>query len=145
MSGYHAHVARKAQPAPCRHLSEDALLVHIRAVHAQSHSSYGRPRILQQLRQAGVPVGKQRLTRLMREHGIVAKGRKRFRVTTDSNHDLPIADNLLDRQFTVAKPDQVWVGDITYIATSSKIRIFPITVVTNRLGYTSIRRKLQNQ
>ena len=117
VSGYHAHVARKAEPTPCLHLSEDALLVHIRAVHAQSHGSYGRPRILQQLRQAGVPVGKQRLTRLMREHGIAAKGRKRFRVTTDSKHDLPIADNLLDRQFTVAKPDQVWVGDITYIAT----------------------------
>lgn len=91
--------------------------VHIRAIHAQSRSSYGRPRILQQLRQAGVPVGKQRLARLIREHEIAAKQRKRFGVTTDSNHNLPIADNLLDRQFTVAQPDQVWVGDITYIAT----------------------------
>ena len=62
-------------------------------------------------------VGTQRLQRLMRRHGIRAKGKKRFKVTTDSNHDLPIAPNLLDRQLTVAKPDTVWVGDITYIAT----------------------------
>jgi putative transposase len=117
VSGYHAHVARSANTAPRQHLSEEALLVHVKAVHAQSRSSYGRPRILQELRQAGVPVGKQRLARLMRRHGIAARGRKRFRVTTDSNHDLPIAPNLLDRKFSVGAPDKVWVGDITYIPT----------------------------
>lgn len=53
----------------------------------------------------------------MRQHGIRARGKKRFRVTTDSRHDLPIAPNLLNRQFTVAAPDKVWVGDITYIPT----------------------------
>jgi putative transposase len=53
----------------------------------------------------------------MKLHGIRAKGSRRFKVTTDSNHDLPIAPNLLDRQFTVAQPDKVWAGDITYIAT----------------------------
>ena len=59
----------------------------------------------------------QRLQTLMRQHGIRAKSKKRFKVTTDSNHDLLIAPNRLDRQFTVAKPDRVWVGDITSIAT----------------------------
>lgn len=53
----------------------------------------------------------------MHTHGIRAKGKKRFKVTTDSNHDLPIAPNLLNRQFNVTQPDRVWVGDITYIAT----------------------------
>ena len=90
VSGYHAHMAASASTAPRRHLSEEALLVHVKAVHTQSRSSYGRPRILHELRQAGVPVGKLRLARLMRRHGITAKGRKRFRATTDSNHDLPI-------------------------------------------------------
>ena len=53
----------------------------------------------------------------MQLHGIRAKGKRRFKVTTDSNHGLPVAPNLLNRQFDVAKPDKVWVGDITYIAT----------------------------
>lgn len=117
VSGYHAHLARKASTAPRRHLSDDALLVHIKAVHAQTRGSYGRPRILRELHHDGVRVGKQRLQQLMRKHGIRAKGKKRFRVTTDSNHDLPIAPNLLNRQFTVEAPDKVWVGDITYIST----------------------------
>ena len=52
----------------------------------------------------------------MQLHGIRAKGRRRFKLTTDSNHDLPIAPNLLERQFTVDAPDKVWAGDITYIA-----------------------------
>ncbi len=53
----------------------------------------------------------------MQRHGVRAKSKRRFKVTTDSNHPRPIAANLLDRQFTVAAPDRVWVGDITYIAT----------------------------
>ena len=66
----------------------------------------------------GIRVGKQRVQRLMQQHGIRARGKRRFRVTTtDSRHDLPIAPNLLNRNFTVAAPNQAWAGDITYIAT----------------------------
>ena len=65
----------------------------------------------------GVRVGKPRPQMLIRQHGIRAKGKKRFKVTTDSSHDLPIAPNVLDRQFTVAEPDRVWGGDITYVPT----------------------------
>ena len=65
----------------------------------------------------GVPVGKQRVQKLVQLHGIRAKGKRRFKVTTDSNHELPISPNLLNREFAVAEPDRVWVGDITYIAT----------------------------
>ena len=117
VSGYHAHVARQASIAPRRFLSDEALLVHIKAVHRQSRGSYGWPRIWRELRNDGMRVGKQRLQTLMQIHGIRAKGKKRFKVTTDSNHDLPIAPNLLNRQFTVAARDKVWVGDITYIPT----------------------------
>ena len=115
VSGYHAHVARQASIAPRRFLSDEALLVHIKAVHRQSRGSYLWPATYlgRELHNDGVRVGKQRLQRLMRKHGIRARGKKRFRVTTDSNHDLPIAPNLLDRQFTVAAPDTVWVGDIS--------------------------------
>ena len=117
VSGYHGHVARQASQAPCRHLSDEAVLVHVKTIHAQTRCAYGRPRILRELRKDGVRVGKQRLQRLMHRHGIRGKGKKRFKVTTHSNHDLPIAPNLLNRQFTVARPDAVWVGDITCIAT----------------------------
>ena len=75
------------------------------------------PRIWKELLARGIRVGKQRVQKLMQLHGIRAKGKRRFKVTTDSKHDLPIAPNLLDRQFSVAEPDKVWTGDITYIHT----------------------------
>ena len=117
VSGYHAHVARQVSQAPRRHLSDQTLLVHVKAIHAQTRRAYGRPRIWRELRNEGVRVGKQRLQRVMHQHAIRAKASKRFKVTTDSDHDLPIAPNLLNRQFSVAEPDRVWVGDITYIPT----------------------------
>ena len=118
VSGYHQHLARRREIARRRHLSDEALLVHIRAVYAENRGAYGWPRIWRQLRAQGIRVGKQRVQRLMQQHGIRARGKRRFRVTTtDSRHDLPIAPNLLNRNFTVAAPNQAWAGDITYIAT----------------------------
>jgi len=117
VAGYHEHFVRKASAAQRRHLSDDALLVHIKAIHAETRAGYGWPRTWKELLARGIRVGKERVQKLMKLHGIRAKGRRRFKVTTDSNHDLPIAPNLLDRQFTVAQPDEVWAGDITYIAT----------------------------
>jgi putative transposase len=93
--------------------------VHIRAAYAENQGAYGWPRIWRQLRAQGVRVGKRRVQRLMQQHSIRARGKRRFRVmTTDSRHSLPIAPNLLDRKFTVAVPNQVWVGDFTYIPTA---------------------------
>ena len=118
VSGYHQHMRRLQGIAQRRHLSDEALLVHIRAAYAENRGAYGWPRIWRQLRAQGIRVGKQRVQRLMQEHGIQARGKRRFRVmTTDSRHDLPIAPNLLDRNFTVAAPNTAWAGDITYIAT----------------------------
>ncbi len=116
VSGYHEHLVRRRDIVQRRHLSDEALLVHIRAVYAENRGAYGWPRIWRQLRAQGIRVGKQRVQRLMRQHGIRARGKRRFRIaTTDSRHGLPIAPNLVDRNFTVATPNQVWVGDITYI------------------------------
>ena len=117
VAGYHEHFVRKASAAQRRHLSDDALLVHIKAIHAETRGGYGWLRTWKELLARGIRVGKERVQKLMKLHGIRAKGSRRFKVTTDSNHDLPIAPNLLDRQFTVAQPDKVWAGDITYIAT----------------------------
>jgi transposase InsO family protein len=120
VSGYHQHQRRRRDIAQRRHLSDEALLVHIRAVYAENRGAYGWPRIWRQLRAQGIRVGKQRVQRLMQAHGIRARGKRRFRIaTTDSRHGLPIAPNVLDRNFTVAAPNQVWVGDITYIATDA--------------------------
>jgi putative transposase len=121
-AGYHEHMVRQqAQlqgPMPCRHLSDMALLAHIRAIHAQSKCSYGWPRVWHALRQDGIAVGKQRVQKLMQCQGIRAKGKRRFRLTTDSNHNLPIAPNVLNREFAVSVPDLVWAGDLTNIATN---------------------------
>ena len=82
--------------------------------------AYGWLRIWWELTARGVRLGKQRVQKLMKQHGtrtmVRAKGKHRFKVTTDSSHDLPTAPNLLERQFLVVKPDQVWAGDITYVA-----------------------------
>lgn len=121
VAGYHEHVARRAsrvgETRQRRHLSDEALLVHVKAIHAETRGSYGWPRTWKELQARGLCVGKDRVQKFMQLHGIRAKGRRRFKVTTDSRHDLPIAPNLLDRQFTVAEPDKAWAGDITYIAT----------------------------
>jgi transposase InsO family protein len=84
----------------------------------ETHGAYGWPRTWKELLARGIRVGKDRVQKLMQLHGIRAKGKRRFKVTTDSNHDLPIAPNLLERQFTVTELDKVWAGNITYIHTS---------------------------
>jgi len=97
--------------------SDEALLVHIRAIHKQLHGEYGWPRMHRELLARGLRVGKERVRRLMQCHGIRAKGKRKFVVTTDSAHRLPVAQDLVQRRFTPAAPNVLWSGDITYIAT----------------------------
>jgi putative transposase len=118
VAGYHEHWLRSRSANSRRHLSEEALLVQIRAIYAESRGAYGWPRIWRELKQRGIRVGKQRVQQLMQQHGIRARGKRRFRVTTQSRPGLPVAENLLNRQFTVTAPNQVWAGDITYIDTN---------------------------
>lgn len=94
------------------------LLDKIRQAYAISKGTYGSPRITAELHENGIRCGKNRIAGLMRQNRIFAKTRRRFKATTYSRHNLPIADNILERQWNVEKPDRVWLSDITYIPTN---------------------------
>ncbi len=119
-SGYFEHQRRSAEGTPSKpggRVSDESLLAHIRSIHAQVKGEYGWPRMWKELLGRGIRVGKERVQRTMKIHGIKAQGKRKFVVTTDSKHKLPIAPNLLNREFTVDAPDRVWTSDITYIST----------------------------
>ena len=113
-AGYYAW-AKRAPSA--RAAGDAALATAIRAVHAESGRTYGSPRVHRELRDRGRRHGVKRVARVMRAHGIRAKATRRFRVTTQSAHAHPVAPNVLGRRFDEARPDRVWVGDITYLST----------------------------
>jgi len=93
------------------------LAVEVAAIHAASKQRYGSPRVHQELQAQGRTVGRHRVARLMQQQGLRARKKRRFQTTTDSRHGLPVAANVLDRQFTVTAPDTTWVTDITYLWT----------------------------
>ncbi len=93
------------------------LLAIIRPLFIEYRGRYGTPRIHAELAKQGISVSRKRVSRLMREAGLRAKGRRKYKATTDSNHPLPVAPNLLKQDFSVDRPDAVWVSDITYIWT----------------------------
>jgi transposase InsO family protein len=99
-------------------VSDKALLANIKAIHAQVKGEYGWPRMGKERLAQGVRVGKERVRKLMAQHGIRARHQRKYIATTNSNHDLPVAPNLLARNFTATAPDQVWTSDITYLATA---------------------------
>ena len=100
-----------------KRLTDGQLLAQLKVIHAQMKQIYGSPRIVKELRDRGLPAGKERVERLMRENGIYGKHKRRYKVTTDSKHHLPIAPNLLNRQFKPEQPNQAWSSDITYLWT----------------------------
>jgi putative transposase len=109
-SGFYAWLRRGLSARAQRDL---VLRTKLRAFHAASHDRYGRPRLWKDLKEDGEAVSEKRVRRLMREEGLQGKVPKRFKQTTNSQHDDPIAANLLDRDFTAAAPNQRWVGDTT--------------------------------
>jgi transposase InsO family protein len=113
-SGFYAW---KTRPASDSAKADAKLSTMIAVSHTRSRGTYGSPRVHRDLRANGQRVGKKRVERLMREQGIAAKRKRRFRRTTDSKHPHPIAPNVLDRQFTVPQPNQAWVTDVTYVWT----------------------------
>ena len=113
-SGYYAWRKRPESP---RAQQRTRRLVAIRTAHAQSRRVYGSPRVHAALRATGEACCVNTVARLMREDGLRAKARKKFRVTTNSSHDLPVAENLLGRDFSASAPNLKWVADITYIPT----------------------------
>ena len=113
-SGYYAW--RERAPSN-RAQQNERLAAQITEVHTDSRGTYGSPRVHAELHAQGFAVGRNRVARIMRENGILGRRKPRFRRTTDSNHTLPVAGNLLARQFTADEPDTAWVADITYIWT----------------------------
>jgi putative transposase len=98
-------------------LTDAQMLALIRVIHEALKGAYGSPRMVKELRGRGFPASKERVERLMREHGIRARHKRRYTATTDSTHNLPVAANLLNRDFTPSAPNQTWTSDITYLWT----------------------------
>jgi transposase InsO family protein len=113
-SGY--YVWRK-NPGSDRKRENLRLVTQIKAVHEESRKTYGSPRIHAELCSRGIRCGKNRVARLMRQRGIQARHKRKFKATTDSNHQLPVYENRLNRSFDVSTPNTSWAADITYIWT----------------------------
>jgi putative transposase len=114
-AGYYAWRQRPASELRQRH---DALVVEMQAIHAEVKQRYGSPRMHKELVARGQDCCVNTVAKLMRDNDIKAKSARKFRVTTtDSQHDLPVAANILDRQFNPSEANEVWVADITYIPT----------------------------
>ena len=120
-SGYRQYRARQMGEAgplhPGRRIGDVALLVYIKAIFNEMKAAYGWPRIWRELSARGIRTGKERVRKLMKAHGLRARGKRKFKATTNSSHGLPVSPNLLERRFTVEAPNQVWAGDITYVWT----------------------------
>lgn len=107
----------RGRPQSSTAVRHDALVVTIKAIHGEVKARYGSPRLHAELVARGEPCCVNTVAKLMRQEGIAAKAKRKFRVTTDSNHDRPVAENVLNRQFEPKAPNQAWTADITYVAT----------------------------
>lgn len=113
-SGYYSW---RSRPPSARAQANQHLTGEIRRVYDEHKGRAGSPRITKQLRTEGQAVGKERVARLMRKEKLRAKAARKYKATTNSNHNLPVAPNLLEQDFTAMAPNEKWVSDITYIAT----------------------------
>lgn len=113
-SGYYAFLKR---PESKRTKRQKYILEKIRIIHKESHEIYGSPNITVELNNSGISVSRGMVSRLMRQNGIKSRVKRKYKATTDSNHNLPVAENILNREFTAASRDQKWLSDITYIWT----------------------------
>jgi transposase InsO family protein len=113
-NGFYAWLKREESE---HHKRDRQLAVKIKAYHKASRGTYGSPRIYDDLKEEGETVSKKRVARIMREQGVTGQAKPRRRRTTDSNHSLPVAENLVNRDFKVTSPNQLWGSDITYVRT----------------------------
>jgi transposase InsO family protein len=113
-SGYYARVSRKPPAAAVR---REELADEVREIHAEVKARYGSPRMHAELVGRGHECCENTVARVMREAGIAAKTKRKYRQTTDSNHPHPVAENVLDRAFDPDQPNVSWVADVTYIPT----------------------------
>jgi putative transposase len=114
-SGYYAWVSRPPSP---RNRENARLEQEIQASHQRTRGTYGPSRLQRDLADYGIFVGIDRIKRIRRKLGLRCKQKRKFKATTNSKHTLPVAPNLLARDFAVSAPNRVWVSDITYIATA---------------------------
>jgi putative transposase len=113
-SGFYAW---RKRPKPAREAADAQLAATVAAVHQRSRKAYGSPRVHAELKARDVHVGEKRVARLMRENGLQGRRKRRFKRTTDSKHNGPIAPNVLARDFHASEPNRVWVTDVTAVAT----------------------------
>ena len=114
-SGYYAW---KARGVSFKAVGDAMLVKLIREIVSLHKGRYGSPRVHTALKAKGYPVGHNRIARLMREHGLNCRPRKKYVTTTNSRHDQPVAPNVLDRRFSVPEKNRAWVSDITYLPTT---------------------------
>ena len=115
-AGFYAWCVR---PQSAHDVADERLKVLVHEAHELGRKCYGSPRVHRALKKQGVGVSRKRVVRLMQEEGLVGRARRRFKCTTDSQHELPVAANLLARQFTALAPNTRWVGDTTELLTPS--------------------------
>ncbi len=124
------------------------MIQEIKRIHAEVSADYGSPRVHRELLADGILCCKNTVTKVMKDAQIPARSKRKFRVaTTDSKHNLPIAPNLLNRQFAVKTPNLVWLTDITYIATNNGF-VYLCTVedlCSRRIVGWSVSRKIDTQ
>ena len=113
--GYYAWLKR---PLSAREVANRDLAEKIQTTFEETKQTYGSPRLTEELKDQGIACSENRVARLMRMLGLRVTRPRRFVVTTDSNHKLPVAENLLDRQFEVDQPNRAWTSDISYVWTS---------------------------
>lgn len=113
-SGYYAWLHR---PDSARKKENKNLATRIKVIHGQKHKAYGSPRIHKELNENGVKCSRNRVARIMKQEGIRAIVPRKYKATTDSKHNLPVAPNLLKQDFDIKEPNKVWLADITYIST----------------------------
>ncbi len=113
-SGFYEY---QVEPETERQRRDAALAAKARAVFVEHKGRYGSPRVYRELRERGDVVSIRKVAQVMRDEGLVARPKKRFRATTDSNHEDPIAPNLLARDFTASGPNVAWVTDVTAVWT----------------------------
>ena len=111
-SGYYDWLNREPSQ---RQLENEKLKIKITEIYWQHKGRYGSPRIYRQLKKEGYNYNIKRIEKLMNIRGLKAIQKRKFKKTTDSNHNLPLKKNLLNRKFNVTQPNKVWVSDITHI------------------------------
>jgi transposase InsO family protein len=139
-SGYYRYLRRGLSR---RHEEARSLLTKIREIWEGSRKVYGSPRVTAELRAQGVLCGENRIARIMRQNGIASLTRRRYKITTSSDHKLPVAEDLVGRDFTASAPNRLWASDITYIWTwEGWLYLAAVMDVYNReiVGWTLYKR-----